>query len=78
MAGTLWMECMSVVSVPGDGGSQLFAKLNRSGVPHWYCYKDTQDFFNIWLNLEEIAFSIDCFVENMMLVSPFLTFLLAV
>ena len=54
------------VTVPGDGGSQLFAKLDRPSVPHYYCTAKTSGYFNIWLNMEEFTpFPIDCFVDNM-------------
>ncbi|KAL5022187.1 hypothetical protein ScPMuIL_001342 [Solemya velum] len=57
-----------VVIVPGDGGSQIFAKLNKTSAPEVYCVKKTDTFFNMWLNLEELApFVIDCFVDNMKL-----------
>ena len=52
-------------TVPGDGGSQLFAKLDRTDVPHFYCSKKTDDYFNIWLNLDEFSLPIECFVDNM-------------
>ncbi|KAK7492259.1 hypothetical protein BaRGS_00016556 [Batillaria attramentaria] len=57
-----------VIFVPGDGGSQLWAKLNRTDVPHEYCKKVSSDYFNIWLNLEELVpLAINCFVDNMRL-----------
>ncbi|KAK7114986.1 lysosomal phospholipase A and acyltransferase-like [Littorina saxatilis] len=55
-----------VILVPGDGGSQLYAKLDRSVVPHFYCCKKTNDYFNIWVNIEEFV-SAECFVDNMRL-----------
>lgn len=55
--------------VPGDGGSQLDAKLNKTDVVHYICQKKTADFFNIWLNLELLVpLIIDCWVDNMVLV----------
>jgi lysophospholipase-3 len=54
-----------VFVVPGDGGSQLFAKLDREEVPHFYCEKKSSGYFNIWLNLAELSLPIDCFVDNM-------------
>ncbi|XP_076470777.1 lysosomal phospholipase A and acyltransferase-like [Babylonia areolata] len=57
-----------VILVPGDGGSQLFAKLDRPTVPHFYCSQKTAEYYNIWLDLEELApVPIDCFVDNMKL-----------
>lgn len=37
--------------VPGDGGSQLDARLNKTDVPHFFCTK-TADWYNLWLNME--------------------------
>ncbi|XP_034946388.1 phospholipase A2 group XV-like [Chelonus insularis] len=57
-----------VIFIPGDGGSQVEAKLNKTTVPHYLCEK-TSDFFNIWLNLELLVpIIIDCFIDNMKLV----------
>ncbi|XP_071092371.1 lysosomal phospholipase A and acyltransferase-like isoform X1 [Haliotis cracherodii] len=57
-----------VVLVPGDGGSQFLAKLNKSTGPHEFCQQKTSYYFNLWLNLEELApYVIDCFVDNMKL-----------
>ncbi|XP_041375530.1 phospholipase A2 group XV-like [Gigantopelta aegis] len=58
-----------VILVPGDGGSQILAKLNKSSVVHYICEKTTADYYSLWLNLEMmIPEVIDCFVDNMRLV----------
>ncbi|KAK3608072.1 hypothetical protein CHS0354_031058 [Potamilus streckersoni] len=58
-----------VILVPGDGGSEFEAKLNKAVVPHSFCIKKTEKYFSLWLNLEELApWVIDCFVDNMRLV----------
>ncbi|KAK6982637.1 group XV phospholipase A2 [Biomphalaria glabrata] len=58
-----------VVLIPGDGGSQLVAKLNKTSAPHFICRKYTKDYESIWINLEELLPQvIDCFVDNMRLV----------
>lgn len=58
-----------VILVPGDGGSQLEAKLNKSTSVHYVCAKTSSDFFDIWLNLELLVpMVIDCWVDNMKLV----------
>lgn len=55
-------------TVPGDGGSQLEAKLNKSTVVHYICAKTSADYFNIWLNLELLVpYVIDCWVDNLRL-----------
>lgn len=57
-----------VILVPGDGGNQLYAKLNRSSSVHYFCQLKTSDYFELWLNLEEITpYVIDCLVENLKL-----------
>ena len=53
----------------GDGGNQLYSKLNKSKAPHYFCQLKSNDYFLLWLNLEEITpYVIDCFVDNMRLV----------
>ncbi|CAF1643615.1 unnamed protein product, partial [Adineta ricciae] len=56
------------IFIPGDGGSQIWARLNRTlPPPHFFCYRHS-DWFELWLNLELIAPEvIDCFVDNMRL-----------
>ncbi|KAJ8958547.1 hypothetical protein NQ314_006386 [Rhamnusium bicolor] len=57
-----------VVLIPGDGGSQLEAQLNKSNVIHYICQK-TSDFFNIWLNMELLVpLVIDCWIDNIKLI----------
>ena len=55
--------------VPGDGGCQLDAKLDKPAVVHYICQKKTADFFNIWLNLELLVpLVIDCWIDNVKLI----------
>lgn len=50
--------------VPGDGGSQVEAKLNKPSTIHYYCEK-TADFFNIWLNPKLLVpLVIECWIDN--------------
>ncbi|XP_026468778.1 group XV phospholipase A2-like [Ctenocephalides felis] len=57
-----------VIFVPGDGGSQIDAKLNKQSAVHVFCQKTTSDFFNIWLNLELLVpLVIDCWIDNVKL-----------
>lgn len=57
-----------VIFIPGDGGSQVEAKLNRTNVIHYICAKSSNDFYNVWLNLELLVpYIIDCWVDNMRL-----------
>ncbi|KAI1285615.1 Phospholipase A2 group XV [Halotydeus destructor] len=58
-----------VILVPGDGGSQLFAKLDKPDVVHYFCDRKTENYFSLWLNLALLVpFVIDCWVDNMKLV----------
>ncbi|CAG2171481.1 unnamed protein product [Oppiella nova] len=58
-----------IILVPGDGGSQIDAKLDKADVPHYFCDKKTDDYFNLWLNLALLVpFVIDCWIDNMKLV----------
>lgn len=53
------------VAVPGDLGNQLEARLNKPSVVHYICYKKTDSFFTLWLNLELLVpFAIDCWIDN--------------
>uniref|UniRef100_A0AAV2L1K4 Uncharacterized protein n=1 Tax=Knipowitschia caucasica TaxID=637954 RepID=A0AAV2L1K4_KNICA len=57
-----------VVLIPGDLGNQLEARLNKSTVVHYMCYKKT-DFFTLWLNLEQmVPVIIDCWIDNIRLI----------
>ncbi|OXU27331.1 hypothetical protein TSAR_007291 [Trichomalopsis sarcophagae] len=57
-----------VIFVPGDGGSQVEASVNKTTVVHYLCEKVSSGFFNIWLNLELLVpIIIDCWIDNMKL-----------
>ncbi|KRX73611.1 Group XV phospholipase A2 [Trichinella sp. T6] len=57
-----------VIIVPGDGGNQLEARLNKTETVHYFCQKKTSDYFTLWLNLELLVpFVLDCWVDNMRL-----------
>ncbi|XP_050425580.1 phospholipase A2 group XV-like [Adelges cooleyi] len=58
-----------VILIPGDGGSQIEAKLDKPSVVHYLCDKKTVDYSNIWLNLELLVpYVIDCLIDNMRLI----------
>ena len=62
------IEFSLALLVPGIAGSQLSAKLDKPAVPHYYCQRKTDDYFNIWLNLELIVpIAINCWVDNVQL-----------
>lgn len=56
-----------VVIVPGTGGSQLQAKLNKPSVKHFYCSK-TSDWYTLWLSVTQLLPpAINCWVDNIQL-----------
>jgi lysophospholipase-3 len=56
-----------IVFIPGDGGSQLEARLNKTTVPHYICSK-VSDWFDLWLNIHLLTPGvIDCLFDNFML-----------
>uniref|UniRef100_A0AAY5KMN9 Phospholipase A2, group XV n=1 Tax=Esox lucius TaxID=8010 RepID=A0AAY5KMN9_ESOLU len=55
--------------VPGDLGNQLEAKLDKPSVVHYICYKKTDVYFTLWLNLELLVpVAIDCWIDNIRLI----------
>ncbi|KAM9807844.1 lysosomal phospholipase A and acyltransferase [Neosynchiropus ocellatus] len=58
-----------VVLIPGDLGNQLEAKLDKPSVVHYICYKKTDSFYTLWLNLELLVpVAIDCWIDNIRLI----------
>lgn len=56
-----------VIFVPGDGGSQLQARLNKTERIHYICALQS-DWYDIWLNIHLLApIIIDCLYDNMRL-----------
>lgn len=56
-----------VVFIPGDGGSQLQAKIDKSTQVNPFCKKKS-DWYNLWLNFRELTpVSFDCLIDNMQL-----------
>lgn len=52
-------------TVPGCLGNQLEAKLDKPDVVNWMCYRKTEDFFTIWLDLNMfLPFGVDCWIDN--------------
>ncbi len=50
-------------------GNQLYARLNKTTAPYRICTLKTKDFFELWLNLEEMTpYVIGCLVDNLRLV----------
>lgn len=66
---TVFGNLNPVILIPGDGGAQLEARLNKSNVVHYICEKTTTDYFNIWLNMELLVpVVIDCWIDNIKLI----------
>uniref|UniRef100_A0A3P8ZVU6 Phospholipase A2, group XV n=1 Tax=Esox lucius TaxID=8010 RepID=A0A3P8ZVU6_ESOLU len=58
-----------VILIPGDLGNQLEAKLDKPSVVHYICYKKTDVYFTLWLNLELLVpVAIDCWIDNIRLI----------
>lgn len=56
-----------IVFIPGDGGSQLQAKLNKSERVHYVCDL-VSDWYDIWLNIHLLVYpAFDCLCDNMKL-----------
>lgn len=56
-----------VIFVPGDGGSQLEAKLNKTARVHYLCDL-VSDWYDLWLNIHLLApMAFDCLSDNMRL-----------
>ncbi|CAC5396696.1 LYPLA3 [Mytilus coruscus] len=64
----LYCDCKilnPVILVPGDGGSQIEAKLNKT-TANPFCYFHTEGYYNLWVNQEELfPHTITCFTDNM-------------
>jgi lysophospholipase-3 len=56
------------IFIPGDGGSQIWAQLNRTlPPPHFFCSRHSK-LFELWLDVRLLVPEvIDCFVDNMRL-----------
>ena len=56
-----------IIFIPGVGGSQLEARLNKTSVPHYVCSK-VSDWFDLWLNIHLLVPGvIDCLSDNFIL-----------
>ncbi len=52
--------------VPGIGGSQIQASLNRKNVEHWWCVKK-YGWYTLWLNVGEFLAPpiVECWTDDM-------------
>ena len=62
------LDCFKpVIIIPGTGGSQIEAKLDKPSVNHFYCSR-TSDWYTLWLSVTQlIPPFINCWVDNIML-----------
>lgn len=52
-------------AVPGCLGNQLEAKLDKPDVVNWMCYRKTEDFFTIFLDITMfLPLGVDCWIDN--------------
>lgn len=62
---TVWHN--PVVFIPGDGGSQLEAKLNKTKRVSYICDL-VSDWYDLWLNIHLLGpYAFDCLIDNMIL-----------
>lgn len=56
-------------AVPGVGGNQLFAKLNKPSTVNYWCTPRTDDYFALWLDPMSLIlpYRSDCWVDNVLL-----------
>ena len=56
-----------IILIPGDGGSQIEARLNKTSTNHWWCSK-VSGWYDIWLNVPQMmSFRARCWADNMRL-----------
>ncbi|KAJ8252157.1 hypothetical protein COCON_G00214690 [Conger conger] len=57
------------VAVPGNLGNRLEAKIDKPTLVHWLCYKKTEDYFPLWIDLNMfMPIGLDCWIDNIRIV----------
>jgi len=56
-----------VILVPGNGGNQIEARVNKPEVVSFWCRR-SRDWFTLWLNVEDLVAKTVCFADNIRLV----------
>lgn len=65
-----------IMTVPGLGGNQLDAKLNKPSVPHIFCFKNS-DYYRIWVNaIQFLPIVSTCWVKKSQIIALYLILLL--
>lgn len=58
--------CVPTFQVPGNLGNRLEAKLDKPDLVHWLCYKKTEHWFTLWIDLNMfMPIGVDCWIDNM-------------
>lgn len=58
-----------LIIVPGNLGNRLDAKIDKPTLVHWMCYKKTENWFPLWIDLNMLMpIGIDCWIDNIRLV----------
>ncbi|KAG5839775.1 hypothetical protein ANANG_G00208540 [Anguilla anguilla] len=58
-----------VIIVPGNLGNRLEAKIDKPALVHWLCYKKTEDYFPLWIDLNMfMPIGLDCWIDNIRIV----------
>ena len=62
-----YLKSCYIFTVPGNGGSQMEAKLDKPTTVNWFCDR-TSDWFTLWLDLKLLVpYAADCFADNIIL-----------
>ncbi|XP_013867643.1 phosphatidylcholine-sterol acyltransferase [Austrofundulus limnaeus] len=57
-----------LIIVPGNLGNRLEAKINKPTLVHWLCYKKTEHWFPLWIDLNMfMPVGVDCWIDNIRL-----------
>ncbi|XP_028304699.1 phosphatidylcholine-sterol acyltransferase [Gouania willdenowi] len=58
-----------LIIIPGSLGNQLEAKIDKPTLVHWLCYKKTDHWFPLWIDLNMLMpIGVDCWIDNIRLV----------
>ncbi|KAF5904047.1 phosphatidylcholine-sterol acyltransferase, partial [Clarias magur] len=58
-----------LIIVPGNIGNRLEAKIDKPTLVHWFCYKKTEDWFPLWIDLNMfMPIGLDCWIDNIRIV----------
>lgn len=58
-----------LIIVPGNLGNQLQAKVDKPAVVNWLCFRKTESWFTLWIDLNMfLPLGVDCWIDNIRLV----------